>query len=82
MILKSATIYTAPECPHSKKIKDFLKESGVSITEKCILTNPEVLTELKETTGNMAIPVTIIEEDVFIGFSRRIERRLKRKVGG
>ena len=42
---------------------------------------PDTLDELRELSGQMAIPVTKIDGDFFIGFDRRTERRLKRKLG-
>jgi glutaredoxin len=80
--MTKVVIYTAPECPHSKKLKQFLSESGTEIEEKCILTNPETLAELIEVSAQRAIPTTVLGEDVFVGFDRRTERRLKRKLGG
>ncbi len=81
--MKKVTVYTAPNCPHSKKILEFLQEKNAEISEKCILKNPEVLDELKEVSGAMAIPVTVVDEQVFIGgLDRRNERRLSRALEG
>ncbi len=79
--MAKAVVYTAPECPHSKKVMEFLAGNNVEIEEKCILKNPETLQELKEQSGQLAIPVAMIDGDFFIGFDRRTERRLKRKLG-
>ena len=79
--MTKAIIYTAPECPHSKKIKNFLLENNVDIEEKCVLSSAGTFEELKKISGQMAIPVTIIDGDVFIGYDRRSERKLKRKLG-
>ena len=49
--------------------------------EKCILTSPETTVELKELSGQIAVPTTVIDNDVFIGHDRRSERRIKRKLG-
>lgn len=74
-------IYTAPECPHSKALKEFLNENKIPYDEKCVLTSPETLGELKEVSGQMAVPVTVIEGEAFVGFDRRAQRRIKRKLG-
>ncbi|MHA1964087.1 MAG: glutaredoxin family protein [Candidatus Thorarchaeota archaeon] len=79
--MAKAVVYTAPECPHSKKVMGFLSDNNVEIEEKCIFKTPETLDELKELSGQMAIPVTIIDGDSFVGFDRRAERRMKRKLG-
>jgi glutaredoxin len=79
--MTKAIIYTAPECPHSKKVKKFLLENNVDIEEKCVFDSADTFEELKKISGQMAIPVTIIGEDVYIGYDRRSERKLKRKLG-
>lgn len=81
--MKKVTVYTAPRCPHSKAILEFLKEKGADIEEKCILDSPEIQQELKEISGSMAIPATVIGDQVFVGgLDRRTERRLSRALEG
>ncbi|MGY5860222.1 MAG: glutaredoxin family protein [Candidatus Thorarchaeota archaeon] len=79
--MPKAVIYTAPECPHSENLKNFLKEIEIDFEEKCILTSTETSAELKELSGKIAVPTTVIDGDVFIGYDRRSERRIKRKLG-
>ncbi|MFX0108808.1 MAG: glutaredoxin family protein [Candidatus Hodarchaeota archaeon] len=79
--MAKAVIYIAPDCPHSKKLKEFLDSIGTSYDEKCILTDSTTLEELIEVSSQRAIPTTVIDGDVFIGFDRRTERRLRRKLG-
>ena len=78
--MAKVTIYTAPECPHSKKLKQFLSDAGTEIDEKCILKNPDTLAELIEVSAQRAIPTAVLGDDVYVGFDRRTERRLKRKL--
>ena len=80
--MPTAIVYSAPECPHSEKLKEFLKEIGIDIEEKDVLSSPGIYDELLEKSGQKAVPVTVIGEDVFVGFDRRVERRIKRAVGG
>ena len=77
----TAIIYTAPECPHSKNLKTFLDENNIAYEEKCVLTSPETALELKIKSGQMAVPTTFIGDEIFIGFDRRTERRIKRHLG-
>lgn len=74
-------IYTAPECPHSKALKEFLNEAAIEYEEHCILTSPEMSAKLKDISGQMGIPVTVIEDTHFVGFDRRAQRRIKRQLG-
>jgi glutaredoxin len=79
--MSKAVIYTAPECPHSENMKKFLKDTEIDFEEKCILTSPEATAKLKELSGQITTPTTVIDGDVFIGHDRRSERRIKRKLG-
>ncbi|MFW9959263.1 MAG: glutaredoxin family protein [Candidatus Odinarchaeota archaeon] len=79
--MPKATIYTAPDCPHSKKLKAFLKENKIDFEDKCILTSPEAVAELKKKSGQLGVPVTVIGDGIFIGFDSRAERRIKRQLG-
>lgn len=79
--MPQAIIYTAPECPHSKNMKQFLTETGIDFQEKCILESQETAAELKARSGQISVPTTIIDGDVFIGHDKRSERRIKRKLG-
>lgn len=75
-------IYTAPQCPHSKKMKKFLSDKGVVLEEKCVLTDSGSLAELITVSKQRAVPAAVIEGDVFVGFDPRIQRRLEKKLGG
>ncbi|UCE10457.1 MAG: hypothetical protein JSW61_00600 [Candidatus Thorarchaeota archaeon] len=79
--MTKATIYTATKCPHSKRLKEFLTENGVDFEDKCVLDSQELLQELLEVSDQRAVPVTVVEGEVFVGFGRRAERRLRRKLG-
>ena len=80
--MAKATIYTAPKCPHSANLKNFLSEMGVEFEEKCILADPATVDEVFEKSQQKGIPVTIVGAEVFVGFDRRTERRLKRALEG
>ncbi len=79
--MSDVIIYTAPKCPHSTKLKEFLEENNISFEEKNVLTEDVLFGEIKSKTGQMGIPVVDLNGETFVGFDRRTERRLKRKVG-
>lgn len=81
MKMAKAVLYTAPKCPHSLKLKDFLKEISIDFEEKCVFSKPETFDEVFKATEQRAIPVVIIDGDAFVGFDRRTQRKIKRKVG-
>ena len=77
----TAIVYTAPECPHCKDLKTFLDENEIDYEEKCVLTDHDTALELKNKSGQMAVPTVFIGDEIFIGFDRRTERRIKRHLG-
>ena len=81
MNMTKAVVYTAPKCPHSLKLKDFLKEISIDFEEKSVFSKPETFDEILKATEQRAIPVVIIDGDAFVGFDRRTQRKIKRKVG-
>jgi len=80
--MAKAVIYTAPQCPHSRRMKQFLTDKGISFEEKCVLTSPDVFSELVRVSNQQAVPVAVIDGEVYVGFDKRVERRMLRKMGG
>jgi glutaredoxin len=74
-------IFTAPQCPHSKALKEFLDSIGVDYDEHNVLDSDNEFEKVKEISGQMAVPLTVIENAHFIGFDRRAQRRIKRQLG-
>ncbi len=68
------TTYSSPNCPYCTQLKDFLKEKKVEFEEVDLGQDPERAEELIKKSGQMGIPVTIIEKDskeqIIIGFNR------------
>ncbi len=79
--MSKVLIYTAPQCPRSKELKEFLATNNIAFEEKCVIDSPEVFEELYGVSEQRAIPVTVVDDDKFVGYDRRVERRLRRKLG-
>lgn len=67
----SATVYLVPECETCEDIKDFLQLRNIPFTTKNVNDSIEVQNELKEKTGELKVPVTIIGEDAIVGYDRK-----------
>jgi S1-C subfamily serine protease len=64
-------------------VKEFLSQRGVGFQERDISRNPIFAQELVNNTGQMGVPVTIIDQQAVIGFDRaRLEQLLTQKQGG
>ena len=59
-------VYTTPTCQDCHALKAWLNARGVPFVEKD-LTDIDVMTEVRETTGGRVAPITIIGDKVFFG---------------
>lgn len=75
-----AIVYSSSTCPYCKMVKDFLSQKGVSYEERNVSTNPAAAQELVSRTGQMGVPVTIINGQTIIGFDRtKLEQALSQR---
>ena len=74
--MEEITIYTTPACPWCNKVKNLLQEKGVNFKEIDVANNPDGAKEMLELTGQRGVPVTVIGEDVIVGFNRSEFERL------
>ncbi len=58
-------------------VKEFLSQKGVSYRERDISLDSSAAQEVVEKTGQMGVPVTVIDTQVIVGFDRaRLEQAL------
>jgi len=58
--------------------KDFLTEKGVSFEEYDVLANVEKRQEMIEKSGQMGVPVIVVEDKIMVGFD---EQELSKLLG-
>jgi glutaredoxin 3 len=63
-------VYTSPTCPYCTMVKEFLSQRGISFEERDVSRDPSYAQELVNSTGQMGVPVTIIDGQVVVGFDR------------
>lgn len=62
-------VYSTKTCPWCQRLKEYLKERKVSFIEKEVSSDFSAQRELVEKSGQMGVPVTIIDhEKVIVGF--------------
>ena len=67
--MSKVTVYSTPTCPWCIKAKDFLKENNVEFEDKDTSTDDQAREEMVEKSGQMGVPVIVIEgNDPIIGF--------------
>ncbi len=74
------TVYSTPTCAFCHALKEYLHHKGVAFTEKDITEDVEAQKWVLNHTGQLAVPVSDIDNNVVIGFDRpRIEAILREK---
>lgn len=64
-------IYSTPTCTYCKHAKEFFDEKDISYEDYNVSADTEKRTEMIEMTGQMGVPVILIEgKDPVIGFNR------------
>ena len=71
------TVYTTPTCPYCHHVKDFLTGLGVKLSEHDVSVDRAAADEMVRKSGQMGVPVTMIGDEVVVGFDRaRLEQLL------
>lgn len=72
-------VYTTQACPWCRRVREYLKKNGVEFTEVDVSQNPEASKELITKSGQMGVPVTVVDGAVVVGYD---EDALKKALGG
>lgn len=63
-------IYSTPSCPYCKMAKEYLASKGVVYQEFDVATSNEALEEMVNVSGQMGVPVIVVDGDVIVGFDK------------
>lgn len=67
-------IYSTPTCHYCNMTKEFLKENNVEYVDYNVAEDTEKRAEMIEKSGQMGVPVIMIQDEMMIGFN---EEKLK-----
>ena len=65
------TVYSTPTCPYCVQVKDFLKENNVEFEDVDVAADRARAEEMVEKSGQMGVPVVLIDDEVLIGFDKK-----------
>jgi len=68
--MKKVTIYSTPTCHFCHIAKDFFKEKNIAFEDFNVSTDLEKRKEMLERSGQMGVPVIIIDHDLVVGFNK------------
>ncbi len=73
----NVSVYTTPTCGYCHQVKSFLSQRGVPFTEYDVSRDRTAAGDMVRLTGQMGVPVIVVNGEVVIGFDRpRLEQLL------
>ena len=70
MAEKKILVYSTSTCPHCKRAKEYLTGKGISYEEINVALDRDKAKEMIEKSGQMSVPVIIVNGEVIIGFNQ------------
>jgi glutaredoxin-like YruB-family protein len=67
---KKVVIYSTPTCPYCKRAKEYLSRKGISYTDIDVAQDKEKAKEMTQKSGQMSVPVIIIDDEIVVGFNQ------------
>ncbi len=73
---KKVVIYSTPTCPYCKRAKDYLSRKGIHYTDIDGAQDREKAKEMTQKSGQMSVPVIIIDDEIVVGFNQALLDKL------
>ena len=67
---KKVVIYSTPTCPYCKRAKDYLSQKGIPYVDYNVAQDRDKASEMIQKSGQMGVPVIIVDEQVIVGFNQ------------
>ncbi|MFH1691580.1 MAG: Uxx-star family glutaredoxin-like (seleno)protein [Candidatus Omnitrophota bacterium] len=75
--MSQVKVYSTPTCPFCIKVKAYLQQKGVAFENIDVASDQARLQEMTSLTGQMGVPVVVIDGDVIVGFDKsKIDSKL------
>jgi len=68
--MSKVIVYGTANCKYCTMAKDFFKEKNVEFEEINISENPDKKKEMIEMSGQMGVPVILVDSEVVLGFQK------------
>jgi glutaredoxin-like YruB-family protein len=70
MVDKQVIIYSLSTWPDCKKAKEYLSQKGISYIDYDVAIDKERIKEMMQRSGQLGVPVILVNDDVLIGFKQ------------
>lgn len=68
--MKNVTIYSTPTCHYCAMAKDYFKANNVGYTAYDVSADADKRKEMMDKSGQLGVPVILIDNEVVIGFNK------------
>ena len=70
-------VFTTPTCPWCRRVKQYIQSKGFKFREVDVSRDEAAARDMVRRTGQMGVPVTLIDNQAIVGFDQaRIDRLL------
>ncbi len=73
---KKVVIYSTPTCPYCRRAKEYFKQKGMEFTDYNVATDKEKAQEMIKKSGQMGVPVILIDDEIVVGFNQALIEKL------
>ncbi|MFC2018344.1 glutaredoxin family protein [Chloroflexota bacterium] len=67
---KNVVIYSTPTCPYCKRAKEYLDQKKIAYTNYNVAEDRAKAQEMIDKSGQMGVPVIIIDDEIVVGFNQ------------
>ncbi len=68
--MSTVTVYSTPTCHFCHMAKDYFHENNIAFTEYNVAEDMDKRKEMIEKSGQMGVPVIIIDNNLTVGFNK------------
>ena len=76
MTVKDVIVYSTPTCPYCVRVKEYLTKKGVVYRDVNVAVDRMAAHEMVQKSGQMGVPVIVVDDKVVIGFDQKELDRL------
>ncbi|MGB9621318.1 MAG: Uxx-star family glutaredoxin-like (seleno)protein [Brevinematia bacterium] len=69
-------VYTTPSCPYCNMLKNYLRSKGIRFVDYDVSRDERKAMEMVRISGQMGVPVAVINGKVVIGFNKPLIDKL------
>jgi len=71
----SVKVYSTPECPWCKRVKEFLEQNKIKFSDVDVSKNDKAAEEAVKKSGQMGVPVIDVNGEIIVGFNEEKLRK-------